>query len=114
LEIRKVRGFQDIYGDNAKKYRFVVETGEMTDIVQKEMYIFEDRGGRRIALRPEGTASVVRAFIEERMYAKGGYHKLFYEGAMFRYERPQAGRYRQFHQIELRSLVSILPFQMPN
>ncbi len=127
MEIKKVRGFQDIYGDNAKKYRFIVETarevfekynfqeiilpyvedvslfirsvGEMTDIVQKEMYVFEDRGGRRVALRPEGTASAVRAFIEERMYAKGGYHKLFYEGAMFRYERPQAGRYRQFHQI---------------
>ncbi len=127
LEIKKVRGFQDIYGENARKYRYVVDTarsifenynfqeiilpyvedvslfirsvGEMTDIVQKEMYIFEDRGGRKIALRPEGTASAVRAFIEEKMYAKGGYHKLFYEGAMFRYERPQAGRYRQFHQI---------------
>ncbi|MDQ7056143.1 MAG: histidine--tRNA ligase [Persephonella sp.] len=61
--------------------------------------MFEDRGGRKVALRPEGTASTVRAFIEERLYAKGGYHKLFYEGAMFRYERPQAGRYRQFHQI---------------
>ena len=125
--IKKVRGFQDIYGENAKKYRFVVDTarkiferynfeeiilpyvedvslfirsvGEETDIVQKEMYIFEDRGGRRVALRPEGTASAVRAYIEEKLYAKGGYHKLFYEGAMFRYERPQAGRYRQFHQI---------------
>ncbi|MBK3332909.1 histidine--tRNA ligase [Persephonella atlantica] len=126
-EIKKVRGFQDIYGENAKKYRYVVDTardifqlynfseiilpyvedvslfirsvGEETDIVQKEMYVFEDRGGRKVALRPEGTASAVRAFIEERLYAKGGYHKLFYEGAMFRYERPQAGRYRQFHQI---------------
>ena len=126
-KIQKVRGFQDIYGENAKKYRYVVDTarkifnkynfeeiilpfvedvslfkrsvGEATDIVQKEMYVFEDRGGRTIALRPEGTASAVRAYIEEGMYAKGGYKKLFYEGAMFRYERPQAGRYRQFHQI---------------
>ncbi|WP_293447823.1 histidine--tRNA ligase [Persephonella sp.] len=126
-QIKKVRGFQDIYGKNAKKYRFVVETarrifedynfseiilpyvedvslfvrtvGEETDIVQKEMYVFEDRGGRKVALRPEGTASAVRAYIEEGLYAKGGYQKLFYEGAMFRYERPQAGRYRQFHQI---------------
>ncbi|SNZ06885.1 histidyl-tRNA synthetase [Persephonella hydrogeniphila] len=126
-QIKKVRGFQDIYGEDAKKYRFVVDTardifekynfeeiilpyvedvslfirsvGEETDIVQKEMYVFEDRGGRKVALRPEGTASAVRAYIEEKLYAKGGYHKLFYEGAMFRYERPQAGRYRQFHQI---------------
>ncbi len=126
-KIQKIRGFQDIYGENAKKYRYVVDTarkifekynfeeiilpfvedvslfkrsvGEATDIVQKEMYVFEDRGGRTIALRPEGTASAVRAYIEEGMYAKGGYKKLFYEGAMFRYERPQAGRYRQFHQI---------------
>ena len=126
-EIKKVRGFQDIYGEDAKKYRFVVDTarkiferynfqeiilpyvedvslfvrsvGEETDIVQKEMYVFEDKGGRKVALRPEGTASAVRAYIEERLYAKGGYQKLFYEGAMFRYERPQAGRYRQFHQI---------------
>ncbi len=126
-EIKKIRGFQDIYGENAKKYRYVVDTarkifekynfseiilpyvedvslfvrsvGEATDIVQKEMYIFKDKGGRKVALRPEGTASAVRAYVEERMYAQGGYHKLFYEGAMFRYERPQAGRYRQFHQI---------------
>lgn len=125
--IQKIRGFQDIYGENAKKYRYVVDTtrqifklynfkeiilpyvedislfkrsvGEQTDIVQKEMYVFTDRGGREVALRPEGTASCVRAYIEEKMYAEGGYHKLFYEGAMFRYERPQAGRYRQFHQI---------------
>ncbi len=126
-QIKRVRGFQDIYGENARKYRYVVDTarnifekynfeeiilpfvedvslfvrsvGEETDIVQKEMYVFEDRGGRKVALRPEGTASAVRAYIEEKLYAKGGYQKLFYEGAMFRYERPQAGRYRQFHQI---------------
>ncbi|NPA52890.1 MAG: histidine--tRNA ligase [Aquificae bacterium] len=127
MEIKKVRGFQDIYGKEAKKYRYIVDTarnifenynfeeiilpyiedislfirsvGEATDIVQKEMYTFEDKGGRKVALRPEGTASAVRAFIENKLYTKGSYHKLFYEGAMFRYERPQAGRYRQFHQI---------------
>jgi len=126
-KIQKIRGFQDIYGENAKKYRYIVDTfrktfldynfqeiilpyvedislfkrsvGEATDIVQKEMYVFTDKGGRDVALRPEGTAGCVRAYIEEKMYAEGGYHKLFYEGAMFRYERPQAGRYRQFHQI---------------
>lgn len=125
--IQRIRGFQDIYGKDAQKYRYVVDTtrdvfkcynfkeiilpyvedislfkrsvGEQTDIVQKEMYVFTDKGGREVALRPEGTASCVRAYIEEKMYAEGGYHKLFYEGAMFRYERPQAGRYRQFHQI---------------
>ncbi|WP_297888031.1 histidine--tRNA ligase [Sulfurihydrogenibium sp.] len=137
-KIQKIRGFQDIYGENAKKYRHVVDTfreifelynfkeiilpyvedislfkrsvGEATDIVQKEMYVFVDKGGREVALRPEGTASCVRAYIEEKMYAEGGYHKLFYEGAMFRYERPQAGRYRQFHQIgaEIFGVSSVL------
>ncbi|ACN98130.1 histidyl-tRNA synthetase [Sulfurihydrogenibium azorense Az-Fu1] len=137
-KIQKVRGFQDIYGENAKKYRYIVDTfretfekynfkeiilpfvedislfkrsvGEATDIVQKEMYVFLDKGGREVALRPEGTASCVRAYIEEKMYAEGGYHKLFYEGAMFRYERPQAGRYRQFHQIgaEIFGVSSVL------
>ena len=126
-KVKKVRGFQDIYGENAKKYRYISDVarkifenynfeeiilpyvedislfkrsvGEATDIVQKEMYVFTDRGGREIALRPEGTASTVRAYIEEKMYAQSSIKKLFYEGAMFRYERPQAGRYRQFHQI---------------
>ncbi|MCR4426787.1 MAG: histidine--tRNA ligase [Firmicutes bacterium] len=72
--------------------------GTTTDIVEKEMYTFQDRGGRSITLRPEGTAPVVRAFIEHRMGAAPQPTKVYYIGPMFRYERPQAGRYRQFHQ----------------
>ena len=73
--------------------------GETTDVVQKEMYVFEDRGGRKLALRPEGTAGVVRAFIEHHLSQTHPFCKLFYIGPMFRAERPQAGRYREFWQI---------------
>ena len=73
--------------------------GETTDVVQKEMYVFEDRGGRKLALRPEGTAGVVRAFIEHHLSQTHPFCKLFYVGPMFRAERPQAGRYREFWQI---------------
>jgi histidyl-tRNA synthetase len=73
--------------------------GETTDIVEKEMYVFEDRGGRKLALRPEGTAGVVRAFIEHHLTQTEPFCKLFYIGSMFRAERPQAGRYREFWQI---------------
>ncbi|MBS4167592.1 histidine--tRNA ligase [Parachlamydia sp. AcF125] len=72
--------------------------GESTDVVSKEMYTFEDRGGRSISLRPEGTAPVVRAFVENSIHQESRTHKLFYIGPMFRYERSQAGRYRQHHQ----------------
>lgn len=72
--------------------------GEATDIVMKEMFTFEDRSGRSISLRPEGTASVARAFIENNLAQTGLVHKFFYIGPMFRYERPQSGRYRQHHQ----------------
>lgn len=72
--------------------------GETTDIVQKEMYTFTDNGGRSISLKPEGTAGVVRAFIENKMYANAQPTKLYYISPSFRYERPQAGRMRQFHQ----------------
>ncbi|OEG70357.1 hypothetical protein ATZ36_01270 [Candidatus Endomicrobiellum trichonymphae] len=78
---------------------FMRSIGQTTDIVEKEMYIFEDRKKRKLALRPEGTASLVRAFIEHRMNVSMPTGKFFYMGEMFRYERPQAGRYRQFHQI---------------
>ena len=79
---------------------FAKGVGEETDIVQKEMYTFEDRGGESITLRPEGTASCVRAYIEHSMFhPPGTVTKLFYMGPMFRRERPQAGRYRQFYQI---------------
>lgn len=80
--------------------------GEATDIVGKEMYTFTDRGDRSITLRPEGTAGVVRAFIEHNLYASGGVQRLWYKGPMFRYERPQAGRQRQFHQIGLELIGS--------
>lgn len=72
--------------------------GETTDIVEKEMYTFLDRGNRSITLRPEGTASTVRAYLEHKLHALPQPVKLYYMGPMFRYERPQAGRYRQFHQ----------------
>ncbi len=73
--------------------------GEATDVVGKEMYTFCDRKDRSITLRPEGTAGVVRAYIEHSLYSLGGVQRLWYKGAMFRYERPQEGRQRQFHQI---------------
>ncbi len=126
-EIQSVRGFHDIFGKDLIKFRKITEVtreifkkhgfeeiilpvveyaelfqrsiGEVTDIVQKEMFTFYDRKGRLLALRPEGTAGTVRAFVQHRIYSSKPYTKLFYEGPMFRYERPQAGRYRQFHQI---------------
>ncbi|MDR1952111.1 MAG: histidine--tRNA ligase [Elusimicrobiota bacterium] len=78
---------------------FIRSIGEQTDIVSKEMYVFEDKKGKKFALRPEGTASFVRAYIEHRLDMSYPEGKFFYSGEMFRYERPQAGRYRQFHQI---------------
>lgn len=80
--------------------------GEATDVVGKEMYTFLDRGERSLTLRPEGTAGVVRAFIEHSLHAQGGVQRLWYTGPMFRYERPQAGRQRQFHQIGVELLGS--------
>ena len=73
--------------------------GEVTDIVEKEMYTFKDKSGRSITLRPEGTASVVRSFLENKIYGQAQPTKYYYIGPMFRYERPQAGRYRQFNQL---------------
>ena len=78
---------------------FTRSIGEATDIVEKEMYVFEDRKGRKLALRPEGTASLVRAYIEHRLDIEEPMGKFFYCGDMFRYERPQAGRYREFLQM---------------
>lgn len=78
--------------------------GEATDIVSKEMYTFEDKGGRSVTLRPEGTASVVRAALEHNLTANGAQAKLYYAGPMFRYERPQKGRMRQFWQIGIECL----------
>ncbi len=78
---------------------FLRGVGEATDIVQKEMYTFADRKGRSLTLRPEGTASVARAYVEHKLYAGPKPWKVYYIGPMFRYERPQAGRYRQHQQI---------------
>lgn len=81
--------------------------GDTTDIVQKEMYTFEDRGGRSLTLRPEGTAAVVRSFVENKMFGNPDHPvKLFYTGPMFRYERPQAGRMRQFVQFGVEAIGS--------
>ncbi|MFD2446177.1 histidine--tRNA ligase [Bacillus sp. CGMCC 1.16607] len=89
---------------------FLRSVGETTDIVQKEMYTFNDRGDRSLTLRPEGTASVVRSYVENKMF---GYAqqpvKLYYLGQMFRYERPQAGRFRQFVQFGVEALGSADP-----
>ncbi len=78
---------------------FCRSIGETTDIVEKEMYSFADKGGTSMTLRPEGTAPVMRAFIQHKLYAQDPVSKLYYIGPMFRHERPQKGRYRQFHQI---------------
>jgi histidyl-tRNA synthetase len=78
---------------------FMRGVGETTDIVEKEMYTFKDRSERSITLRPENTAPVVRAFLEHKLYAQTQPTKLYYIGPMFRYDKPQAGRYRQFHQV---------------
>lgn len=78
---------------------FTRSAGEESDIVKKEMYIFKDRGARELALRPEGTAGVTRAYLEHGLHQRAQPVKLFYFGPMFRYDRPQAGRQRQFYQM---------------
>lgn len=123
---QKLKGTLDFFNDKAKKLRYIQNTtskvvntfgfeeiilpiientnvftrssGEESDIVTKEMYTFLDRGNRSITLRPEGTAGVVRSYLENKLYVEVGIKKLYYFGPMFRYERPQAGRYRQFYQ----------------
>lgn len=126
MAYQKMPGTQDLLPGNVEKWQYIEEkardlcrrynyseirtpifestdlfnrgVGETTDIVEKEMYTFEDRGKRSISLRPEGTAGVVRAFVENKLYGDPDINKLFYIGPMFRYERQQAGRYKQFHQ----------------
>jgi histidyl-tRNA synthetase len=130
--IKGIRGFRDIPPDEAFRHRYaedrtrehfgrfgyrevrlpLVEAtelfargiGEATDIVEKEMYTFPDRNGASLTLRPEGTASAVRAYLEGGWKVQGSVTKIFYTGPMFRYERPQKGRYRQFYQIGLEAL----------
>ncbi len=88
---------------------FARGVGEETDIVSKEMYTFEDRDGSSLTLRPENTASVLRAYIEHRLDQQTGLQKLYYIGPMFRRERPQKGRYRQFYQIGAEAIGSDSP-----
>jgi histidyl-tRNA synthetase len=88
---------------------FSRSVGEETDIVSKEMYTFEDRDGTSLTLRPENTASVLRAYIEHRLDQQPGPQKLYYIGPMFRRERPQKGRYRQFYQIGAEAIGSDAP-----
>ena len=83
--------------------------GEATEVVQKEMYTFVDRKGRSLTLRPEGTASVVRAYLEHGLQTSEPFQKLYYLGPMFRYEKPQKGRQRQFHQYGVEAIGSLDP-----
>ena len=131
------RGVQDWYGEEMRK-RAIVEkkareiaatyhmteiitpmfehtvlfqrgVGETTDVVQKEMYTFEDKGGRSITLKPEGTAGVMRAYLEHNMYAQPAPAKLYYVTQAFRYEKPQSGRLRQHHQFGVEFVGSSSP-----
>ncbi len=131
IKLQPVRGTQDLIGVEALRHRRVIDTarriaalygatewitpmfeatavfsrtlGDTSDVVTKEMYSFEDRGGESITLRPEGTAGVCRALVTNGL-TQSLPQKVFYAGAMFRFERPQKGRYRQFHQIGLEIL----------
>src|SRR3954469_19897558 len=124
---RRVRGTQDIFGEEQRRFAHVVDTfervrrlycfqrvevpifestavfarslGETTDVVSKEMYSFEDRGGDSLTLRPEFTAGIARAYLSEGWQQLAPV-KLATHGPAFRYERPQKGRYRQFHQLD--------------
>ena len=135
--IKAVRGTRDIYGEEAVKYTYISKTaqeifesygytfiktpifeetdlfkrgiGEGTDVVEKEMYTFKDRGDRSLTLRPENTASVVRSYLENAIYGKEDVTKYYYNGSMFRYERPQAGRQREFNQIGVEVLGESSP-----
>src|SRR3984957_8216484 len=90
---------------------FQRSVGDTSDIVSKEMYTFEDKGGRSLSLRPEGTAPVIRAFIEHQLNQQAPVQKLFYIASMFRYERAQAGRYRQHHQFGAEAIGNASPEQ---
>ncbi len=93
---------------------FKRSVGESSDIVGKEMYQFIDKGGHDVCLRPEGTAGVVRAFIQNKLDKAGGKYKFFYHGPMFRYERPQKGRLREFHQFGVESFGEISVYEDMN
>src|SRR5512147_704157 len=109
-EVFAVYGYREVRTPVVEPHAlFSRGVGEATDIVSKEMYVFEDKGEERLALRPEGTAGTVRAFIEHGAFVEGP-QKWFYMGPMFRRERPQKGRYRQFHQIGCEAFGIAEPF----
>jgi histidyl-tRNA synthetase len=98
-EMCRIFGYQEIRTPVFEHTElFLRGVGEVTDIVSKEMYTFQDRGDRSLTLRPEGTAPVARSYLEHKLYGEVQPVKVYYIGPMFRYDRPQAGRYRQFHQ----------------
>lgn len=104
-EVLQAFGFGEIKTPVLEKTElFARSIGEATDIVEKEMYTFSDRSGDSLTMRPEATAGLVRAFIESKTYAQPGPHKVFLIGSMFRHERPQKGRLRQFNQIDVEVL----------
>ena len=108
----KQANYREIRTPSFENYEvFSRSSGETSDVVEKEMYDFNDKGGRHIALRPEGTAGVVRAYVEDKLYAPEVVKPLnvYYIESTFRYERPQAGRQREFHQIGIESFGSDNP-----
>lgn len=108
-EIARLYGYKEIRTPIFEHTElFVKGIGKGTDIVQKEMYVFKDKKGRSLTLRPEGTATVVRACIEHNL-CQNNLNKIYYIGPFLRYERPQAGRFRQFHQFGIEALGSMLP-----
>jgi len=109
-DVFRVYNYQEIRTPILEETKlFARGVGQETDIVSKEMYTFDDRDGSSLTLRPEATASVMRAYIEHRLDQKPGLQKLYYIGPMFRRERPQKGRYRQFYQIGAEAIGSESP-----
>lgn len=109
-DICKVFGYQEIRTPIFEHTElFLRGIGETTDVVQKEMYTFTDRGGRSVTLRPENTAAVVRSYLENKLYSLPQPLKVYYVGPMFRYDRPQAGRLRQFHQFGVEAVGAAGP-----
>ena len=111
-EVFRQFGYRGIRTPMFEDYRvFARNVGDTSDIVEKEMYDFHDKGDRHIALRPEGTAGVVRAYVENKLYGPEypKPYKVYYMGPMFRYERPQSGRQREFHQIGVEALNNESP-----
>lgn len=111
-QIAEEFGFQEIRTPLFERTElFTRSVGATSDIVNKEMYTFLDKGGRSLTLRPEGTASVMRAIIDKALYQKSSMMKFYYLLPMFRYERQQAGRYRQHHQFGIEAIGSASPYQ---